>query len=717
MADLKRLLQPKSIAIFGGSWAEEVVRQCLKFGYQGHIWPVHPRQKTIQGLPVYRSVAELPAAPDAAFVGVNREISIEIVGQLAKRNSGGAVCFSSGFRETLSKTETRGLQLEQALLEACGDMPLLGPNCYGYINYCDGALLWPDQHGGEKLAPESRGAAIVTQSSNIAINISMQKRGLPLAYLMTVGNQSKLGLSEIGLALLDDPRVSCLGLYVEGFDSIEGMQLLAQKAYALNKPIAILKVGKSEQAQKGSFSHTASLVGSHTSASAFINRLGMAQVDSIPALLDALMMLHANGPLPGFKLTAMVSSGGEASLMADLAGGKAIEFPPLPPAAEQKTQAALGPRVTIANPLDFHTYIWGDRKATIETFAGMLSANFDLNILMLDFPRAPLDYSGWQVTAEAFLDAKNSINEATRERHDEEQDARGIKAALVSCLAENAPNPTLNTRYMEQGMPCFGGFEEVLNAAEAAAKIGKCWQEWSEPGPPPMLCHAGLEANGETEMLDEHQAKALLSEYNLCVPLSRRIDPSQDIGKAASSIGYPLAIKALAIAHKTEHNAVRLGISSESELLSASDDLFSLSKEILLEKMVENPVGELLIGVTRDPQFGLVLTIGLGGILVELLKESISLLLPTDQHQIQVALKSLKIAPLFESYRGQAAWDFDAVVDAVLAVQRFALEYQDRLLELDINPLIVGAQNAADGRGATVADALIIMKPEITPSH
>ncbi len=717
MTDLKRLLQPKTIAVFGGSWAEEVVRQSLKFGYQGQIWPVHPRHEAIQGLPVYRSVADLPAAPDAAFVGVNREISIEIVGQLANRNSGGAVCFSSGFRETQSETETRGLQLEQALLDACGDMPLLGPNCYGYLNYCDGALLWPDQHGGEKLAPDARGAAIITQSSNIAINISMQKRGLPLAYLMTVGNQSKLGLSEIGLALLDDPRVSCLGLYVEGFDSIEGMQLLAQKAYALNKPIAIVKVGKSEQAQKGSFSHTASLAGSHTSASAFINRLGMAQVDSIPALLDALMMLHANGPLPGFELTAMVSSGGEASLIADLARDKAIEFPPLPPAAEKKAQRALGPRVSIANPLDFHTYIWGDRKATAKAFAGMLSANFDLNILMLDFPSAPLNDSDWQVTAEAFLDAKISISEATRQTHDEKQGVRGIKTALVSCLAENAPNPTLSTRYMEQGLPCFGGFEEALNAAEAAAKIGKCWQEWSEPGPPLMLCRANLKAKGETETLDEHQAKALLSEYGLCVPLSRRVDPSQDIVKTARLLGYPLAIKALAIAHKTEHNAVRLGIRSESELLSVSDELFSLSKEILLEKMIENPVGELLIGITRDPQFGLVLTIGLGGILVELLKESISLLLPTGQRQIQAALMSLKIAPLFESYRGQAAWNFDAVVDAVLAVQNFALDYQDRLLELDINPLIVGAINTSDGKGATVADALIIMKPEITPSH
>lgn len=700
MADLQRLLRPASIAVFGGSWAEEVIRQCQKFGYNGDIWPVHPRHKKIQGLRVYRTVEELPGAPDAAFIGVNRELSIEIMAQLAKRNSGGAVCFSSGFRETMNDNETHGMDLEQALLEASGNMPFLGPNCYGFINYCDGALLWPDQHGGQKLSPGTRGAAIIVQSSNMAINISMQKRGLPLAYLMTVGNQSKLGLSEIGLALLDDPRVSCLGLYVEGFDSIDGMHRLAQKAYALNKPIAILKVGKSEQAQQGMFSHTASLAGSHTISTAFIRRLGLAQVDSVPALLDALMLLHAHGPLAGFKLTAMVSSGGEACLMADLAKNKTIQFPPLPAAARQRTQAALGPLVTIANPLDFHTYIWGDWEATTEAFSGMLSAGFDLNILMLDFPPAPLDDSSWQLTAEAFLEAKTVLNQPE------------IKTALVTCLAENTPNATLSAEYMAQGLPCFGGFEEVLSAADAAAKIGQCWQEWRESGPPQPLLNQPANSNLKTETLDEHQAKTLLAQYNLVEPQSKRVDRQSDIIQVAKTLGYPLAVKALGIKHKTELNAVRLGISSESELLSAASDLFSLSDEIMLEKMIENSVGELLIGVTHDSQFGLVLTIGMGGILVELLKESISLLLPTHQTQIQAALRSLKIAPLFESYRGQPAWDFEAVVDAVLAVQRFALDYQNRLVELDINPLIISTKDYGGGNHAIVADALIILTSE-----
>lgn len=701
MNNLQRLFRPNSIAVIGGKWAAEAIHQCLKFGYQGDIWPVHPRHQTIEGLQVYQCIEDLPNAPDAAFIGVNREISIDIMRALAQRDSGGAVCFSSGFAETQTDDDPHGADLQQALLDASGDMPFLGPNCYGFINYCDGALLWPDSHGGSKLAPDDSGAAIIVQSSNIAINISMQNRGLPLAYIMTVGNQSKVGLSEVGLALLDDPRVSCLGLHIEGFDSIEGMQKLALKAFELGKPIAILKIGKSAQAQIGTFSHTASLAGAYTSTCAFIKRLGMAQVETIPALLDTLLMLHAHGPLPGFSLSAMVSSGGEASLIADIASDKAVYFPALPPDAKQKTQNALGARVTVANPLDFHTYIWGDREATTSTFSGILSANFDLNILILDFPSPPLDDSNWQLTAEAFLDARNSLVNSRKS---------DIKTALVSCLAENLPGKQLIEQYLQQDMPCFGGFEEILNATTAAAQLGQTWQDWQAREVPPSLCcvDSRLEENAYT--LNEYEAKSLLAEFGLLVPKSQCLKPQNDLLKAANALGYPLAVKALGFAHKTELNAVRLGISNDTELLSATGDLFSMSEEIMLERMVENSAGELLIGITRDAQFGLLLTIAMGGVLVELLKDSVGLLLPTDRNQIQTALNTLKIAPLFSSYRGQPAWDFNAIVDSVLALQRFALAYKDRLLELDINPLMVGTQNN-DG-GAIVADALIILLPE-----
>src|SRR5690606_26432055 len=180
--------------------------------------------------------------------------------------------------------EGEGARLQRELIAAAGDMPVIGPNCYGLINYADGALLWPDQHGGRRLKPGERGAAIITQSSNIAINLSMQQRGLPVAYLMTAGNQAQTGLSDMALGLIEDERVSCLGLHIEGFDSVSGFERLAARARELAKPIVAMKVGRSEQARAATISHTASLAGSDAGSEAFLRRLGIARVGSIPSL-------------------------------------------------------------------------------------------------------------------------------------------------------------------------------------------------------------------------------------------------------------------------------------------------------------------------------------------------------------------------------------------------------------------------------------------------
>ncbi|MCC0044342.1 MAG: acetate--CoA ligase family protein, partial [Brucellaceae bacterium] len=217
LSGIDRLLKPRSIAVIGGGvWCANVIEQCRKIGFEGYIWPVHPSRETVAGLPAFREIAQLPHAPDAAFVGINRDGTIEAMRALSAMGAGGAVCFASGFRE--AQAERQDGQAKQAeLLEAAGDMPFLGPNCYGFLNYLDGAALWPDQHGGVRV---DRGVAIVTQSSNIAINLTMQDRGLPLAFMVTVGNQAQTGMSQVSRALLRDDRVTALGLHIEGIDDL-----------------------------------------------------------------------------------------------------------------------------------------------------------------------------------------------------------------------------------------------------------------------------------------------------------------------------------------------------------------------------------------------------------------------------------------------------------------------------------------------------------------
>jgi len=303
------------------------------------------------------TLADLPAPPDAAFVGVNRHVAVDVVAALSAMGAGGAVCFASGFSEAQAE-DASGADLQARLVDAAGAMPILGPNCYGYINAADGALLWPDQHGCRKV---DRGVAILAQSSNIAINLTMQRRGLPIAYAVACGNMAQTSQAQIARALLDDERVTAIGLHIEGFGDVAEWHDLAHAAHARGVPLVALKVGASEQARAGTVSHTASLAGSDAGAQALLDRLGIGRAHDLPTLLETLKLLHVAGPLDAPTLSSISCSGGEASLAADTAHGRRLSFPPLTQAQRGALGDALGPMVALNNPRDHHTSI---RRAT-----------------------------------------------------------------------------------------------------------------------------------------------------------------------------------------------------------------------------------------------------------------------------------------------------------------------------------------------------------------
>ncbi|MGF7005704.1 acetate--CoA ligase family protein [Aminobacter sp. BE322] len=703
---LERLLRPKSIAVFGGSQAAAVVRQCLKMGFAGDIWPVHPTKEVVEGIKTFRSVAELPGAPDAAFVGVNRFLTIEVIAQLSARGAGGAISFASGFLEA-GNDDADGERLQAELVAAAGAMPVIGPNCYGLINYADGALLWPDQHGGQRLAPGGRGVAIITQSSNIACNLTMQKRGLPVAFLMTAGNQAQTGLSEMALGLIEDERVSCLGLHIEGFDKVEGFERLAARARELNKPIVAMKVGRSEQARKATISHTASLAGSDAASDAFLKRLGIARVDTIPSLLETLKLLHAVGPLPGFSLSSMSCSGGEASVMADSAEGRRLHFPALSPEHYARVKSTLGAFVAVANPLDYHTFIWNDEPAMTATFTAMASSGFDLNMLVLDFPRSDrCSDADWWPTVRAFEAALK---------------ANGARGAIVASMSENLTEAHAADLFA-RGIVPLQGIAEAMDAAEAAAMIGEAWAKpfasllWggraegagggnrAAANTPTPALRADPPLKGEGGTLDEAAAKSLLREAGLAVPAGRRAKSVAEAIAAAEALGYPVALKALGVAHKSELGAVRLNLKNGEDVGAAAAALLPLGFGLYVEKMVSGGVAELIVGIVRDPLFGPVMTIGTGGVLVELIKDSATLLLPASRGEVELALKRLKMFPLLDGYRGRARADVGAAVYAIMAIAEFVSDHADAIEELDINPLIV----CGEGQGAWIADALLV---------
>jgi len=673
--DLSRLFRPKSIAVVGGgAWCRAVIEQCQKMGFNGAIYPVHPKAAEIYKIRAYSGLNQLPEAPDACFIGVNRQATIDVVGTLAKLGAGGAVCFASGFAEAKAEDEAAG-GLQSLLLEAAGDMPILGPNCYGFINALDGALLWPDQHGCTTV---KSGVAILTQSSNMAINLTMQNRGLPIAYMVTAGNQAQTTQAEMAAALIDDPRVTAIGVHIEGFGDLRAWEMLADKAYTAGKPIVAIKVGQSEQARAATISHTASLAGEDAGAAAFLRRLGIPRLHSLPAFLETLKLLHLTGPLPSNRLASISCSGGEASLAADTAIGRSVVFPELNERQKHDLRDALGPMVALANPLDYHTYIWRDGPAMTRAWAAMMDPSIALTMLIVDFPRSDIcDAGDWECAIEAALGAK---------------ELTGANVAMVATLPELMPEDVAK-RLMSGGVVPISGLAEAIVAAEAAASF-------KSPTSTPVF----LENEPSSACLvSEMDTKRKLSTFGLDIPKGAHVDDKSNLKTAADTLSFPLVLKGEGIAHKTEAGLVALNLKDADQVSEAGINM--PCDCFLLEEMISDSVAELLIGVTHDPAHGFVLTLGAGGTLTELLDDSQSLLLPTDEYSIKEALSRLKVASLLNGYRGKAAANLPAILHAVQAVQAYVLANGSHVEEIEINPLICTPTRAV------AADALLREAP------
>ncbi|OSQ48932.1 acetate--CoA ligase family protein [Marivita geojedonensis] len=663
MRGLDRLFRPASVAVIGGgAWCRSVMGSLDRIGFDGPVWHVHP---TAEG--AIRTIGDIPAAPDACFIGVNRAASIDCLRDLSAIGAGGAVCFASGFAETGD-----GAALNAALLNAAGEMAIVGPNCYGFVNALDRVALWPDVHG---LVPVDRGVAILTQSSNIALNLSMQRRGLPIAFLGTAGNQAQTGLAEMAAHLIEDPRITALGLHIEGVGDVTALQALAQAAHRLGKPIIALKSGRSEAAQVAALSHTASLAGSDAGAEALFARLGIVRVPSIEAMLEALKHAHLFGAVHPGPIASLSCSGGEASLMADGGTARGLGFAPLTPEQDSRLEAVLGPLVTRANPLDYHTFIWDDADRMGQVYAIMADGPAELTVIVVDYPRP----DRCRTTAWDCVEAAA--------RHARAQTGRRIAllASLPDCMPED-----MSLKLMAAGLLPIHGLEAGLDALAAL------YNSRSAPDPERSLVLPG--AHGETVMRDEAAAKALLRKAGLDIPFGAEADGVDEACRAADG-HYPVVLKARGLAHKSDSGGVVLGLSDEAALRSAAQQMSE--ERFYIEEMITGSVAELLVGVIADPAHGYVLTLGAGGVLTELWQDTQSLLLPVTEAEVGQALDALRIAPLLRGYRGSAGADRDSVIQSVMSLQNYVIAQEGRVAEIEINPLIVTPNRAV------VADALI----------
>ena len=386
--------------------------------------------------------------------------------------------------------------------------------------------------------------------------------------------------------------------------------------------------------------------------------------------------LHVHPRLPGNAVASLSCSGGEAALLADavqpLVESGALRLPAPSDAQRTALSAVLGDRVAVANPMDYHTYIWGDGERMARVYAAMMQAPMDHVALILDFPVAPgCDDADWRIALDALRAAVDRRG--------------GFPTALVSTLPENLPQPVAET-LIQAGIAPIAGLAAWSQAAAAAARFAvTCAAADAQP-----LLALPVRPDPQTPtVIAEDRAKALLAAAGLAVPAGACVDTLPAALAFAEAAGYPVVLKCQGLAHKTEQGGVRLNLQNADQLRAAWRAMAAAGAALYIETMVTDAIAELLIGVRLDPPYGWLLTLGSGGVLVELQRDAAHVLMPAAAQDIHAALRSLRLYPLLTGYRGRPAADLDAVLQAVLAVQTWAAAHADQLLELDINPLLV----------------------------
>ncbi|HJO02847.1 MAG TPA: acetate--CoA ligase family protein [Acidobacteriota bacterium] len=681
--DLRRLLSPRSVAFVGGRIAEMTIRRCQQLGFAGEMMPVHPDRQSVAGLRCYPTLESLPQVPDAAYVGVNRRLTIDIVARLSAMGAGGCVCYAAGFAEI----GDGGEEFQDRLVEAAGHMPLVGPNTFGFLNLLEDCALWPYLFGGGHV---DEGVALISQSGNIAMNLTMNQRSVRFTHVIGTGNQAVLGPGDYLDALLDDSRVRAVGMYLEGLDDVDGLSRAASRALEQRVPVVVLKVGRTEAAAERASTHTSSIVGSDTLVDAYFERLGIVRVGSLTQLLETLKLFDVSGPLRGNDLVTLSCSGGEAAILADLTDEHGLRTSPFSQAQRRELESESANYVTVSNPFDYNTSIWGDAAAQERCFTISMSGEHDAAVLVYDHPTVQAaEVDEWIIALDAFIAA---------------QQATGMRAFVVCTITELLPEP-LRERLIAHGITPLQGLDDALFALAAAAAYEH------RRGQLPRAVDPTDGVPVDAVVLDEWESKQRLSAYGL-VPPAGEVGSASEAAQIADRIGYPVVIKALGaeLAHKSELGAVLVGLHSEAEVVAGVAAIAesitghgARSERFLVERMVEGAVAELLVGVKRDPQFGPALVIGTGGTLVELLADTVALLLPTERQAVEAAVSSLKVSRLLDGFRGAPAGDRGAAIDAIVSVADFAADHWDTLVELDINPLMV----LPAGGGVVVADALI----------
>lgn len=685
---LSPLLKPRSIAIIGASDNKAriggVPVDLLRRAGFAKIYPVNPKNETVQGLPAYKDIESVPETVDLAIVAVSAEATLPMLERCHALGIPAAMAYASGYAET---NEKEGVRRQAELVEFTirTGMKVAGPNCMGNANFTDsvfttfGQSFQPGEPAGN--------TALLTQSGNMCATVFRMARraGVTFSHVINTGNEASVDFSDYLDYLAGDDATSGALCYVE--DLRDGPKFLAAAARfrAAGKLLAIYKVGASEKGAEATRSHTAALAGDSAAYEAAFSRAGVARATSLAELAD-LAYLHSlgTGKIRGNNCAVMSISGAAGAIMADalaLAGG---DTPTFPQAVQDGLSAQIPGHSMVSNPVDLTGNIVNSNDFLLECMKLALQPD-EIDVLLLYLPGAFLTGALKQV----------------------EMAAAGTDKTLIVidtyAMADQAQLAGLGIGY----------FDDFDRAARAVSAYGA----WAKGGRDvPAFVHSDVEwpaIDADRAALSETESKEALALFGVPVVHDALVQTAADARLAAECVGFPLVAKLVSpdVAHKTEHGLIRLSIKDADSAVDAFEAMMAKAQSmnvsiegVTFEPMLQGGV-EILAGVTRDPVFGWMLTVGMGGVWTELMKDACHSLLPVDAAGAEAMLRNLKGFALLDGYRGAPKADVAAAALAIAALGEAVLAGGDRLREVEINPLLVMPQ----GKGAIAVDALVLL--------
>ncbi|GHD76590.1 acetate--CoA ligase family protein [Streptomyces goshikiensis] len=690
--DLDRFFRPESVAVIGASDTEGrpntgITRQLIAWAQRvgARVHPVHPTRTSVFGLPCRASVAELPEQVDLAVLLVADPLPV--IEELAEAKVKFAVAFASGFAETGDAGAAAQERLAAAVRRS--GLRLLGPNT--------------NLNAFERFRDDLDGPAIalITQSGHQGRPVfTLQELGIRLSHWAPTGNEADLETSDFISYFAERPEVGAIACYVEGLRDGRQFLLAADRAARNGVPVVAVKVGRTETGARTAASHTGKLTGADTVVDAAMRQFGVIRVDGLDELQDtAALLARARKPLADGVVVYSIS-GGTGAHFSDLASEAGLSLPTLSRAKQDELHQWIPEYLNVANPVDNGGHPVGDWRGRKIIDAILADPSVGVLICPITGPFPPMS----DRLAQDLVDAA-------------EQSDKLVCVIWGSPVGtEEAYRTTLLGSSRVATFRTFGNCITAVRAYLGHHRFTAGYRSPFEDAPrtPSPSYRKAQALMRPGQQLSEHAAKQLLRAYGIRVPREQLVTSAAAAVRAAGLVGYPVVMKASGpqLGHKTELGLVKIGLTSASQIRDAYRELTDIARYenvpldgILVCQMVERGV-EMVVGVTRDDLFGPTVTVGLGGVLVEVLHDAAVRVPPFGEDQARAMLTELRGHALLEGVRGAPPADVDALVEVVLRVQRMALELGDSLSELDINPLMVLPR----GQGAVALDALAVCR-------